>query len=115
MPIAPEGLSNLLPVAAICLVLWVLYYKYRKNSLLLSSVVFSLAVLFLLFFFRDPEREVTTGYGLLLSPADGQVLPFTAAADDSGNTRRMISIFLSITNVHVNRSPLAGTLIVSER
>ena len=108
MPIAPEGISNILPVAALCGVLWVLYYKFRKGSLLIPSVVFSLAVLFLLFFFRDPERDITSGSGLLLSPADGQVLPFITVENDSGKSQRMISIFLSITNVHVNRSPIPG-------
>jgi len=60
--------------------------------------------LFLMFFFRDPEREVTSGPGLAVSPADGKVVEVRAA----GGERNRISIFLSPMDVHVNRSPVGG-------
>jgi phosphatidylserine decarboxylase len=60
---------------------------------------------FCLYFFRDPERPVPAG-PVAVSPADGKVV--TIRADTPDLTR--ISIFLSIFDVHVNRSPIAGSI-----
>ena len=62
---------------------------------------------FFLWFFRDPERAVPREPGALVSPADGKVMD-VSAVDNSRRTR--ISIFLSVFDVHVNRSPIAGTI-----
>jgi len=59
---------------------------------------------FCLYFFRDPERTVPSG-PVAVSPADGKVV--AVRAEGSG-TR--ISIFLNIFDVHVNRTPIAGTI-----
>jgi phosphatidylserine decarboxylase len=66
--------------------------------------------LFVLSFFRDPERRIPTDPDALLSPADGTVTHFgeTAEPDFPGGRALTISIFLSVFNVHVNRVPLAG-------
>ncbi len=68
-----------------------------------------LLAFFFLWFFRDPERAVPDGYGLIVSPADGLVTEVTRI-DTPDGPRQRISIFLSVFNVHVNRSPIAGTL-----
>jgi len=60
------------------------------------------------FFFRDPERIVPSGPGLVVSPADGKVVRLAAAAPGREGTE--ISIFLSIFDVHVNRAPIAGRI-----
>ena len=62
---------------------------------------------FVVFFFRDPERSVPSNPDLLVSPADGRVTQIVTLPS-SGGTR--ISIFLSIFNVHVNRSPVSGVV-----
>jgi phosphatidylserine decarboxylase len=65
---------------------------------------------FFLFFFRDPERQVTASDDVVLSPADGRVLVAglaDAAAAPPGEWLQ-ISIFLSPINVHVNRVPVSG-------
>lgn len=69
-----------------------------------------------IWFFRDPERLVPAGNGLVVSPADGRVLPITVAPPpvelgmgDTPLTR--ISIFMNVFNVHVNRTPCDGTVI----
>lgn len=64
---------------------------------------------FFLWFFRDPERHIPDAPGLVVSPADGKV---TCIADfeQDGRRQRRISIFLNVFNVHVNRSPIAGTI-----
>ena len=59
------------------------------------------------FFFRDPQRIPPTDAGVVVSPADGRVMEVTEETVE-GHAGRRISIFLSILDVHVNRSPMAG-------
>src|SRR5271170_2181362 len=66
---------------------------------------------FFLWFFRDPERVVPAGLGLVVSPADGVVTSVEQIVTASGDKIRL-SVFLSVFDVHVNRSPVAG--IISE-
>jgi len=63
-----------------------------------------------LYFFRDPERVIPTGDELILSPADGEVLAIENVDEPLFLQKRAsrISIFMSIWDVHVNRSPVAG-------
>ncbi|MCZ2157380.1 MAG: phosphatidylserine decarboxylase [Bryobacterales bacterium] len=60
---------------------------------------------FFLFFFRDPERKIAEG-DVVVSPADGSV----AMIEPFGTDQQRISIFLSVFDVHVNRSPIAGRI-----
>jgi phosphatidylserine decarboxylase len=62
---------------------------------------------FFLWFFRDPRRTVPTGPGLIVSPGDGLVTETATIATAEG-PRQRISIFLSVFDVHVNRSPISG-------
>jgi phosphatidylserine decarboxylase len=64
---------------------------------------------FFLWFFRDPHRAVPAGDGLIVSPGDGLVTETVAIATPDG-PRQRISIFLSVFDVHVNRSPIGGVL-----
>lgn len=62
-------------------------------------------------FFRDPERVIPAGPGLAVSPADGKVIKIQPMPDPvSGETRQCVCIFMNVLNVHVNRSPVAGTV-----
>jgi phosphatidylserine decarboxylase len=64
------------------------------------------------FFFRDPERAVAAGENFAVSPADGKIVLIADREDPFGSgNRTCISIFMSVFSVHVNRSPVAGTLI----
>jgi phosphatidylserine decarboxylase len=66
--------------------------------------------LLVLYFFRDPERAIPAGEDLILSPADGKIVEICEVHESQfiqGRALR-ISIFMSITDVHVNRSPVAG-------
>lgn len=73
--------------------------------------VFLAATLFLLFFFRDPRREVSAAAdGSVLAPADGKVVDVSEAFERTfldGKSRR-ISVFLSVFDCHVNRFPVSG-------
>ena len=64
---------------------------------------------FFLWFFRDPERTIPTGPGLIVSPGDGLVTETVSISTPDG-PRRRISIFLNVFDVHVNRSPIGGVL-----
>ena len=73
------------------------------------AIIPFLLAFFFLWFFRDPERVVPQEPGALVSPADGTVTDISPVT--SGNNRRTrISIFLSVFDVHVNRSPISGTI-----
>jgi len=67
------------------------------------------------YFFRDPERVTPTGEGLIISPADGivsliepAVPPAELGMDDTPLTR--VSVFMSVFNCHVNRTPIRGEI-----
>lgn len=75
----------------------------------LWSVVPVLLALFFLWFFRDPRRTIPQGEGLVVSPADGKVTEVLRVTTPDGEALRL-SIFLNVFNVHVNRSPITGTL-----
>jgi phosphatidylserine decarboxylase len=64
---------------------------------------------FFLWFFRDPERAIPDTEGAIVSPADGKITDVGTVEDD-GRTWTRISIFLNVFDVHVNRSPIAGTI-----
>ncbi len=82
----------------------------------LLSIVFALALLFTLYFFRDPERVPPPGENTAVSPADGLVTTVDEVEESEFlNTKlRRIGIFLSVLDVHVNRAPLAGEVLHSE-
>ncbi len=74
----------------------------------LAAIPLLLAAFFL-WFFRDPERAIPGGVGVIVSPADGKVTEISKI-EDNGEQRVRISIFLNVFNVHVNRSPVAGVI-----
>lgn len=77
------------------------------------AVIPLLLAAFFLWFFRDPEREIPSEEGAVVSPADGKVTE-VASIYEQGEPRIRISIFLSVFNVHVNRAPASGTLTAVE-
>jgi len=77
-----------------------------------AAVPLVLGLVFSLNFFRDPERIPPPEDRLVVSPADGRVLHVTTAREDQylGAAATRISIFMSPLDVHVNRSPVSGTV-----
>lgn len=87
------------------LITWLAGWPYAVPVLLLAA--------FLLWFFRDPERQIPTLAGAVVSPGDGKVTDVSLVTSDGasgGVLRHRISIFLSVFDVHVNRSPIAGVI-----
>lgn len=79
---------------------------------LLTALPVLLAAFFL-WFFRDPERTVPSGPGIVVSPADGKVEE-TDWIQTAGGSRIRITIFLSVFDVHVNRVPADGRVSLVE-
>jgi phosphatidylserine decarboxylase len=105
MTIAREGwpyIGILLGVAAIA-------FAFRFPW---TGGILAVLGLFTTFFFRDPERAIPGDPRLVLSPADGKVVQVVPAPDGHplGKGATQISIFLSIFDVHINRSPIAGKI-----
>src|SRR5580698_8710016 len=88
-------------LAAAALLLWLTSWPLALIPVLLAA--------FFLWFFRDPERAIPVGDGLVVSPGDGLVTE-TVRLETADGPRQRISIFLSVFDVHVNRSPIAGTI-----
>jgi phosphatidylserine decarboxylase len=91
-------------LAAAALLLWLTGWPLAIVAVLLAA--------FFLWFFRDPERAIPVGPGLIVSPGDGLVTE-TIRFETTDGPRQKISIFLSVFDVHVNRSPIAGTITVA--
>ena len=89
---------------------------YRRSHTRLSTLGLGLASalwLLILYFFRDPERQVTAVPGQILSPADGVIMAVVPEREEQylqAETIR-VSIFLSVFNVHVQRAPCAGRVV----
>jgi phosphatidylserine decarboxylase len=74
------------------------------------SIPFIILAAFMAFFFRDPKRNAPTDSTLIVSPADGRVTRIELLSPEEEQSPKVVSIFLSPFDVHVNRAPLAGTI-----
>jgi len=104
LPIAVEGWPFILPGLALAGLFALLQWRAAAGCALGLT-------LFVTWFFRDPDRSIPSDPETLVSPADGRVIEILPGND--GGTR--ISIFLSIFNVHVNRTPVAGEVVEVSR
>ena len=80
------------------------------NTLMWGVAFILLGTAYLLYFFRDPDRTPPPDTAAILSGADGRVMSVTRLAENMYLNAECvrISVFLSILDVHVNRSPLSG-------
>lgn len=91
---------TLLLLAAATIVLGFVFYQ----PLLIPGGILAALGAFVAYFFRDPKRTPPAGDDLILSPADGKVV----VIEPAGESETLVSIFLSVFDVHVNRAPIAG-------
>ena len=109
VPIHPEGRHFIAMFAVGALVLFLIWAPLGWIGVILT--------LWCAYFFRDPERFTPIREGLVISPADGMVQSVTPAVPppdlDLGTTPLpRISVFMNVFDVHVNRSPVNGTVEV---
>ncbi|MBZ5722640.1 MAG: phosphatidylserine decarboxylase [Acidobacteriia bacterium] len=98
----PDGYYYALPLlGAALLVGWLTNPLFAIPVLVLAA--------FFLWFFRDPERAIPGEAGAVVSPGDGKVTDVSTVTT-AGVRQTRISIFLSVFDVHVNRSPIAGVI-----
>ncbi|MGD0230006.1 MAG: phosphatidylserine decarboxylase family protein [Syntrophorhabdales bacterium] len=105
LPVAKEGLIFILP----SLFLSFLFSFLGVYSVAAFTV---LLTLFFLYFFRNPRRPATSGGGEILSAADGRVMAVEELFEGEflREKARRISIFMSISDVHINRAPCEGSV-----
>lgn len=115
MKINKEGYTIIAVSGLICLAIWFLFYWLLKSSaqslLIWASTLFLLIFWgFVIAFFREPRRVRIHDEDLIFSPCDGRVVVTEVVTEEEYLKKEMlqISIFMSVTNVHMNWVPVAG-------
>ncbi len=103
IPVAKEGLAFILPSLGLAVLLLLVGPR-------LLALLFFLLFLFFSYFFRNPARRPPAQEGILVSPADGRVTGIEELMEERflGKRATRISIFMGLSDVHVNRAPCAG-------
>lgn len=103
-PVAKEGLPYIFALAVITAVVGYFHPLW--------SVIPGGLTLFVVYFFRNPERNVPQECDIVVSPADGRVMSVTEIYEDAflKGPARKVNIFLSVFDVHINRFPVGGVI-----
>lgn len=117
MKINKEGYRIIILAGLICLAIWGLFYKLlisHENTALMwcGSIFLILFWFFIVSFFREPKRVVIHDDELVFAPCDGTVVVVENTFEHEYLKQEMlqISIFMSITNIHMNWSPVGGII-----
>jgi phosphatidylserine decarboxylase len=109
IPIAKQGFPFILFFAVLTIVALLAGFP-----ILVAGLLF-FVTMFVVFFFRDPERSIPEDENLILSPADGKLIQIREVPADAtpglGCPAIQLSIFMSLFNVHVNRMPFKGKIM----
>ena len=103
MKLSPEGNIFVFPLIILTGLL-ILFWSMGHVTIYLPSFI-GLVLLFCLNFFRDPKRLVPKGINQIVSPADGKIIRI----DTQDEEFQIVSVFLNVFDVHVNRMPITGT------
>jgi len=106
MQIVREGYRFVIIPLIIGLILLILNWGRFSVALGIICILISF---FCLYFFRDPKVEITKGDDLVLSPCNGKVLGVSESGEE-----KIVRVFLSILDVHLQRSPVAGKVVSVE-
>lgn len=109
--ITPEGYPFIAYSAGLFLFLTVGALLLSSAALAVPAVLTLLLLLFVVSFFRNPERTPPADTSLVVAPADGTVVYVGPATQEYLGACQKISIFMSVFNVHVNRAPITGTVV----
>lgn len=114
IPITKYGLPQVVvyPVVVLAVMVGVLFVLKRQMPIwgvVVIELVLLTVLLWILSFFRDPQRHAPDGTNILLAPADGVVSDIATVDEQTfvGGKALRIGIFLNIFNVHINRMPCA--------
>ena len=110
MNFAREGIPFILIAMALAAASYAGALARRSWPFWLLAFVLTLLVLWVAYFFRDPERTGERGTDLVISPADGRVIEIVEVDEPAFLQGRAIriSVFMNVVNVHVNRYPVSG-------
>ncbi len=115
MSIHREGYKYILIASVLWAIIWFLTYQFLMDIAWLFwpiNVACFLLWFWIIWFFRIPARDFTKGDNKIIAPADGKVVVIeeTFEPEYFKDKRLQVSIFMSPLNVHVNRTPIAGTV-----
>ncbi len=110
MTFAREGIPFILIALGLAAVGFTAALMRRSWPLWLVAFVLTVLVIWVAYFFRDPERTGPRGRDLVISPADGRVIEVVEVDEPAFLQGRAIriSVFMNVFNVHVNRYPVSG-------
>ena len=111
MRLAPEGNIIIYPIFFILVISFGIEFIFRVEYLLFVNMFLLVSFIFCLNFFRDPKRIVPKDKNCIVSPADGKIIKIKEFEDPKTKEKlRLVSIFLSVFNVHSNRMPVDGVI-----
>ena len=113
MKIHKEGLNILFFSAIVLTAINLLFFWVFSYRLILLEIASILLFGFLIYFFRNPNREIhIADDNIIYAPADGKIVVVEEIVEQEyfEDRRLQVSIFMSPTNVHVNRNPISGTV-----
>lgn len=95
------------------------YFFFSASLMWLCNIIFIVTLsvlLFLISFFRIPNRQLTINENAVIAPADGKVVVIEEITDVEyfKDKRLQVSIFMSPANVHVNRNPISGEVVYNQ-
>ena len=120
MTIHREGYTSIAIGTVIFFILnFIFFYFFSASLPILAGTAFFLTLgllLFLISFFRIPNRLLTLNENAIVAPADGKVVVIEEVIDPEyfHNKRLQVSIFMSPANVHVNRNPISGEVVYNQ-
>ncbi len=109
--ITKYGYSTVAVITIISFILIVIGIYSNNNFMKFGLILIAILIMiFTLNFFRDPERKAPAKENIIVSPADGKILFVKKITDQRflHGEAKMIAIFMSPLNVHVNRIPISG-------
>lgn len=111
-PFAKEGYPFIAYTVGLTTLLVVASWRYESTPLMVPAVISFVLSLFVLYFFRNPQRTAPIDNTTVIAPADGKVIVVEQVAETPlGCPALKISIFMSVFNVHVNRVPFDGKVV----
>ena len=109
MRLAPEGNIIIYPLFFALIISFGFDLVFSNKYLFFLNVFLLVSFIFCLNFFRDPIRNLPDDENCIVSPADGKIIKIKEFEDPETKEKlRLVSIFLSVFNVHSNRMPVDG-------